>query len=97
MESPTFLSLNLKELSLLTPKEVRLVNMQFRPSDPDANMVLEGNVFSKGIPPEVILAEFIENLSGSPFYSNVEIIRHIKKELKNGFEIGFSVKCRGLI
>jgi hypothetical protein len=97
IESPTFLSLNLKELSLLAPKEVRLLNMQFRPNDLDANLVLEGNVFSKDIPPEVILAEFIENLAGSPFYSGVEISRHVKREVKQGFEIDFAIKCRGVI
>jgi len=97
MESPTFLSLNLKELSLLTPKEVRLLNMQFRPNDLDANLVLEGKVYSKDIPPEVILAEFIENLAGSPFYSGVEISQHIKREVKQGFEIDFAIKCRGVI
>jgi hypothetical protein len=96
-ESPTFLSLNLKELSLRTPKEVRLLNMQFRPNDLDANLVIEGNVFSKDMPPEVILAEFIENLADSPFYKNVEVNRHVKKETKQGFEIDFSIKCRGLI
>ncbi len=97
LEIPTFLSLNLKELSWLTPKEVRLMNMQFRPNDPEANLVLEGNVFSKDIPGEVILAEFIENLAGSPFYSQVEIVRHIKREVKEGFEIDFAIKCRGVI
>ncbi len=97
MELPTFLSLNLKELTLLTPKEVRLVNMQFRPNDLDANLVIEGNVYSKEMPPEIILAEFIENLAGSPFYSEVEVNRHIKKETSQGFEISFSIKCRGLI
>jgi hypothetical protein len=97
VELPTFLSLNLKELSLLTPQEVRLLHMEFRPNDLDANLVLEGNVFSNDIPPEVILAEFIENLAASPFYSDVTVSRHIKKEAKQGFEIAFSIKCRGLI
>jgi len=97
VESPTFLSLNLKELSLRTPKEVRLVNMQFRPNDLDANLVIEGNVYSENMPPEIILAEFIENLADSPFYKNVGINRHVKKETKKGFEINFSIKCRGLI
>jgi len=97
IEAPTFLSLNLKELSLLTPKEIRLLNMQFRPNDLDANLVLEGNVHSKDIPPEIILAEFVENLSGSPFYSQVEISRHLKREVKQGFEIDFAIKCRGII
>jgi hypothetical protein len=97
IETPTFLSLNLKELSLLTPKEVRLVHLLFRPADPDANYVLEGKVYSEKIPPEIILAEFIENLAASPFYKNVEINRHVKRESKPGFEIDFSIKCRGLI
>jgi len=97
VESPTFLSLNLKELSLMTPDAVRLLNMQFRPTDSGLNLVLEGTVHSSDIPPEVILAEFIENLASSPFYSSVEIDRHIKKEVRNGFDIDFAIKCRGLI
>jgi hypothetical protein len=97
IETPTFLSLNLKELSLLTPKEIRLLHMQFRPNDLDANLIIEGNVHSREIPPEIILAEFVENLSGSPFYSQVEISRHLKREVKQGFEIDFAIKCRGII
>ena len=96
-ETPTFLSLNLKELSNITPKEIRLINLQFRPNDPEANYVLEGNVKSNRVPPEIILAEFIENMSRSPFYEKVEIIRHIKRDNKSGFEIDFAIKCRGLI
>ena len=97
VESHTFLSLNLKELSLRTPKEVRLINMQFRPNDADANFVLEGKVNSNDMPPEIILAEFVENLVASPFYDDVIVSRHVKRETKQGFEIDFSIKCRGLI
>lgn len=97
IESPTFLSLNLKELSLLTPKEVRLMNMHYRPNDLGTNLILEGTVRSHDMPPEVILAEYIENLSGSSFYSQVEISRHVKKEIKSGFEINFAITCRGII
>jgi hypothetical protein len=97
IETPTFLSLNLKELTTLTPQEVRLIHLQFRPADPGSNMILEGNVYSDKIPPEIILAEFIENLASSPLFKDVEIIRHLKRDAKRGFEIDFSIKCRGLI
>lgn len=97
VETPTFLSLNLKELSSITPKQVRLLHMQYRPNDPDQNLILQGRVYSEDIPPEVVLAEFIENMSLSPFYKSVEISKHVKREYDDGFEIDFAIKCQGII
>ena len=96
-ENPNFLSLNLKELSHLTPANVRLLHFQFHPLEDGNNLLIQGLVFSDKIPPEVILAEFVENMTASSFYDQVKIDRYVKREKYKGFEIDFTLKCRGLI
>ena len=96
-ENPNFLSLNLKELSHLTPANIRLLHFQFHPLEDGNNLMIHGLVYSDRIPPEVILAEFVENMTASSFYDQVKIDRYVKKEKHKGFEIDFTLKCRGLI
>ena len=96
-ENPNFLSLNLKELSHLTPANVRLLHFQFHPLEDGQNLLIQGLVYSDKIPPEVILAEFVENMTASSFYDQVKIDRYVKKDKHKGFEIDFTLKCRGLI
>ena len=96
-ENPNFLSLNLKELSHLTPANVRLLHFQFHPLENGDNLLIQGLVYSDKIPPEVILAEFVENMTASSFYDQVKIDRYVKKDKYKGFEIDFTLKCRGLI
>lgn len=95
-ESPSYYNLNLKELSNVTPKEVKLIHLSFDPSETDENLFIQGIVTSDNVPPEIILAEFIENLSSSPFYENVKLIRHIKKEVKGNFNIEFHLNLKGI-
>ena len=96
-ENPNFLSLNLKELSHLTPANIRLLHFQFHPLEDGNNLMIQGLVYSDRMPPEVILAEFVENMTASSFYDQVKIDRYVKKEKHKGFEIDFTLKCRGLI
>lgn len=95
--NPNFLSLNLKALSHLTPANVRLLHFQFHPLEEGNNLFMQGVVYSETIPPEVILAEFVENLAASLFYEQVEVDRYVKRKKHKGFEIDFTLKCRGLI
>lgn len=95
-ESPSYMHLNLKELSLLTPPEIRIFELQFDPAAEDANLNLRGVIVSGEVPPEIVLAEYVQNLSGSPFYEAVTIKRHVKKQVKGRFEIEFHLGIRGI-
>ncbi|UCC44860.1 MAG: pilus assembly protein PilM [Candidatus Zixiibacteriota bacterium] len=96
-QTPSYLALNLKELSHLAPSEVKLLYLDYNPELPAKNFYLHGLVRSKEIPPEVILAEFVEYLSASAFYDDVRIIRHNKKFIDELFEIDFQIQMRGVV
>lgn len=96
-ESPSYLALNFKELSRLTPEPIKLVYLDYKPDPRDKNIYLHGLVESKDVPPELILAEYVEVLSDSPFYDNVSIVRHVKKTLKDTFQIDFQISMRGVV
>ena len=95
-ESPSYLSLNLKELSNITPPTIRLSNFEYRKNE-ENGLLLQGLVSSSDVPPEVILAEFIEGLSASPFYEEVVIARHVKKTAGGKFQIQFDLTMKGII
>lgn len=96
-ESPSYLALNLKELSQLTPDQVKFVYFEYKPQQSDQNLYIHGLVESVDIPPEIILAEYVEDLSASPFYDNVKIIRHVKKTIDGKFQIDFQIRMRGVV
>ena len=95
-EEPSYLSLNLKELSKLTPKQIRIARYNLNQIDA-SNLSIHGEVSSKEIPPEVILAEYVENLNASPFYDNVNIRRHVKRKVKKDFVINFEIEMQGVL
>ena len=96
-EAPSTLNLDLKELSILTPAPIQLTLLEYNPADTVNNMALTGIVRSNKIPPEVILAEYIETLNASPFFNNVTIARHVKRAVNNGFTIDFHLLLQGLV
>lgn len=96
-EIPSYLNLNLKELSLITPDEIQIIHYNFDNFEKDENLYLQGVVRSEKIPPEVILAEFVEDLKFSPYYDNVTIVKHVKKSVHGNFEIEFQLKMRGIV
>ncbi len=96
-QNPSFLSLNLKELSLLTKDGIHLTRLNYENKNSGENLLIQGKAISSTVPPEVLLAEYIENLNASPFFTNVILARHAKHELKDGFEIEFSLSLRGII
>ncbi len=93
---PSYLNYNLKELSLLTPDKIKLIHLDFKPKEQNQNMLIQGVVVSKKIPPEIILAEYTASLTSSPFYYDVKIIKHIKKTVDDHFEIEFVIQMRGV-
>jgi Tfp pilus assembly protein PilN len=96
-ESPSYLSLNLKELSLLTPPSIRLFHLAYRADDPNKNLSIQGIVSSKDIPPEVLLAEYVATLSASQFFDDVRLTRHMKRKRGDVFEIEFHIDMRGVV
>jgi len=94
---PSYLSLNLKELSLLTPMTIRLFNLVYEPEKSGENFTIQGVVTSKEIPPEVLLAEYVEDLSGSPFFEDVTLIRYVKRRVSDTFEIEFQIHMKGIV
>lgn len=96
-QNPSFLSLNLKELSLITREEIHLTRLIYENKGTGDNITINGKVASSTVPPEILLAEYVENLNASPFYKDVTLARHAKHELKEGFEIEFTLSMRGTI
>ncbi len=95
-ESPSYLALNLKELSQLAPRQIKLLYLDYKSNEPEKNLYLHGLVVADNIPPELILAEFVENLSSSPFYEQVTIVRHNKKFIEGHHEIDFQISMKGI-
>lgn len=96
-DKPSYLSLNLKELTHLMPKSVRLYDLEFNAKSPEQNLLISGLIASKDSPPELVLAELVENLTASPFYENVTLERHVKKREPDGFVLNFNLSMTGVI
>lgn len=95
--SPSYLALGLKELSNLTPTGVSLSNLNYQSSEPSQNLTMDGTVSSSTIPPEVVLAEYVENLQRSPFFENVTVLRHSKRTIDGRSNLNFSLNMRGAL
>ena len=96
-DAPSYMSLNLKELTQITPEAVHLSYLDYRAAKPEVNYQLAGTITTRTTPPEVILAEYVENLSASPFFENVVIASHVKKRSAKGFELDFHLNMKGII
>ena len=91
-----YLNYNLKELSLLTSPPVSLYRLEYDPRRDTPGMALYGRVTSSDVPPEVILAQYIEKLKASPFYHDVALVRHSKRKVRNEFLIEFQIEMEGV-
>jgi len=95
-ESPSLLALNLKELSHLVPGPVRLYSLAYSDAV-DRNILISGVISTRDVPPEVVLAELVENLTASPFYEDVQIEHHVKRHKDNQSQLDFSLSMKGLL
>jgi len=96
-QDPTFLHLNLKELSRVTPRQIKLNTYNLEETGRDKNLFLSGWAASTDPPPEVVLAEFIVRLESSPFFENVTLKRHSKSTHAGNFRIDFQVSMDALL
>jgi hypothetical protein len=95
---PTFLHLNLKELSLITPDKIKIDLFSLRPSPSGKiDLNLAGQAVSSEPPPEVILAEFIAELESSAFFNNIKLTKYSKKQSENGFNLNFRIEMDAVI
>jgi Tfp pilus assembly PilM family ATPase len=92
---PSRFGLLLKEISILTPQNVRLDHFNFNPEESEQNVQIQGVVTSSTVPPEVILAEYAENLKSSPLFQNVTVVRYTKRITKDGFDLEFELSAKG--
>jgi hypothetical protein len=82
---------------LLTPSTIRLFNLAYEPEKSGEIFTIQGVVTSKEIPPEVLLAEYVEDLNGSPFYENVTLMKYVKRRVADAFEIEFQIDMKGIV
>ena len=95
-ENPSLLALNMKELSYLVPDPVQLYSLNYGDAV-DRNMLMSGVISTRYTPPEVVLAELVENLTASPFYENVQVDRHVKRRKDSQSQLDFSLSMKGLL
>jgi Tfp pilus assembly protein PilN len=94
---PSYLSLNLKELSHVTPDAITLTSLDIETDKSGPNLYLIGVASHADIPPEVVLAEFVANLDRSKFYHDVSLIRYNKRRSGDRFELEFQISARGTV
>jgi Tfp pilus assembly PilM family ATPase len=94
---PTFLHLNLKELSRITPGKIKLDLYDLYEEDNRNYLVLTGCAFSQDPPPEVVLAEYIAQLDSSPFFKDVSLRKHSKHDRSGEFVIDFRIEMEAII
>jgi hypothetical protein len=79
------------------PEPVSLYNLEYNADAPERNFLLSGAITSRRTPPELVLAEFVENLAASPFYDDVVVERHVKRRNASQLVLDFSLSFRGVI
>jgi Tfp pilus assembly PilM family ATPase len=95
--TPSFLSIALKELSTLTPDEVRLYDFVVVKNQPDKNGRIAGVVRTVSSPPDLLLAEFVERLRRSPVFSQVTVDGYQKKTTSGVSELYFQITMVGQV
>jgi len=95
--APCLLNLNLKELSILTPGAVWLESYLLEGNASRYSLILTGRAISSAPPPEIILAEFITRLEGSPFFDKIILKKQNKKSLGAEFSLEFALEMETVL
>lgn len=97
-EKSAHVGLNLKELSLITPREIHLQLIEIDRRDAtNLSWRLVGTVISSSTPNEIILAEYVDILGHSQFFVSVSLERYRKKAIGNRFDMEFELLVRSAI
>jgi hypothetical protein len=91
------LHLNLKELSRITPRKIKLDRYDLKSIDNQLKLFLSGRAVSNDPPPEVVLAEYIAGMEQSPFFKQVNVRRYSKRQLENSFVLDFEIEMEAII
>ncbi|MBD3402096.1 hypothetical protein GF420_04310 [candidate division GN15 bacterium] len=94
-ERPSYLGFNFKELTRLTPRTVLLRQLDYAPGQNGRNLTLIGVISRSEIPPEVVLAEYVEALRKSRWYGDVTVDRHVKRIDDRETRLEFTLSMRG--
>ncbi len=89
---PSHFHLLLKELSRTIPDDISLTDVTFSEQNGKNILRLQGNVKLSGFSPEIVLAQYIEALNKSPFFENVNVVRHLKKNESGRFDLSFMLE-----
>ena len=90
-QQPSYLHLELKEISHLSTPGITLDNLSFGIDNEEAPLIITGRASSSTIPPEVVLAEYVESLRASKLCDKVEVRRYLKRKKQDRFEIEFTI------
>ncbi len=96
-QEPTFLNLNLKELTRIAPPGIKLNLYDIQNVGARNVVILSGESVSILQPPEIILAEFIAGLNNSPFFDRVALKKHSKRYEDDHFKMDFTIEMDGII
>ncbi len=83
--------LALKDIAALTPSTIQLDYLQYFPKESGRTTTLSGIVVSRLVAPEIILAEFVTRLGGSPLFTNVQLKSHSKSIDGGTRKVAFSL------
>lgn len=97
-EMSAHVGFNLKELSLITPGGIYLQLIEIDGRDKtNRSWRLAGTVVSSPTPNEIILADYVDILEQSQFFSSVTLERYRKRAVGNGFDLEFELAARSII
>ncbi len=70
---------------------ITLDNLFYGIFNEEAPLMITGRASSNTIPPEVVLAEYVESLRASKLCDNVQVKRYLKRKNEDRFEIEFTI------
>lgn len=82
----------LKELSLITPPSLTLTVLDIHWEEGLPVAQLDGSIHLNGFSPEIVLARYVETLTGSPFYNNVTVVSHQKQRDGSAAVLNFQLQ-----
>lgn len=81
----------LKALSRRMPDQLNLTSLDVKIMEGRYVLQLDGHVKLKDFSPEIILAQYVEDLRKSPLFENISVITHQKSKRQGRFELSFQL------
>ncbi|MEE8577219.1 MAG: pilus assembly protein PilM [candidate division Zixibacteria bacterium] len=93
---PSMVGLCIKELTRLTPSTIRFRRLDYGRQDSTLTYQVSGTIAVDNMPPELVLAEYVEDLIASPMYHYVKVDRYAKRAVNRRFELDFTLSLQGI-